>query len=205
MMKQTPTLPAVENVNEKVVRLKAKILTRNPRNDSNAWLSSRNPARGFGKHELYPLGFKMASDELVDHLLEDGSPSHWNEAMVYPIFFGYRHYLELRMTNQIRRFSGFPTDGPKIRKSHMLIGLWNHLRRLAEKQYGEDRFTDRFDEAQCYVQVLHELDEQSLSFRYPDADFPVRDEDTEFGVVNLENLKEHVAQLSNWMDKLGLN
>lgn len=201
-MKETSTLPATESLDERTARLKAKILSQNARDDSNAWLSSWNPARGFGKHELYPLGFKMASDELIDHLLEDYSPSHWNEAMVYPIFFGYRHYVELRMKNQIRRFSGFPTHGSQ---GHGLLTLWNHLRRLAEKQYGEDRFTDQFDETQCYVQVLHELDDRSFSFRYPDADFPVQDEDTEFGVVNLANLKEHVAQLSNLMDKLGLS
>ena len=206
-MKQTPTLPATEYLNEKVACLKAKILTRNPRSDSNAWLSSRNPARGFGKRELYPLGFKMASDELIDHLLEKGSPSHWNEAMVYPIFFGYRHSVELRLKNQIRRLSGFPKEDPtslRGRDGHDLLALWKTLRSLLGDLAADDTFRANYDELETYVTVLHELDKSSLSFRYSDADFPVRDEDTEFGVVDLEDLKEHVAELSNLMDKLGL-
>ena len=201
-----PIVPTTSILDARVELMKSAILSQNPRNNRNAWLASRSPARGFGKNELYPLGFKMGADVLIDYITEDGAPFRWNEALLYPIFFGYGHSIELRLKNQIRRLSGFPKEAPRSmrRDRHDLLALWKTLRDLLTDLDTEESFRDDYDELETYVRVLHELDERSVSFRYADADFPVRDEDTRFGVVNLEKLKDHVAELGNLMEKLGL-
>ena len=212
-MTKTGTATTANAFDEKVARMKTAILSQNRRNEYNAWLSSRDPARAFGKRELYPLGFKMASDELIEHLPKRGAPSHLNEALIYPIFYGYRHYIELRLKNQIWRLKGFPKQDPESlrgREGHELLTLWRTLRELLEEQYGEDRngeirFLENYEGIHAYIQVLHELDEKSFSFRYADADFPVPDEDIEPVAINLEELKSHVANLSSEMDGIGLN
>ena len=186
--------------------LKAALLSRNPRRQYNAWLSSRSPARGFGKDELYPLGFKLASDELITHLGEEVASSHLNDALLYPIFFGYRHYVELRLKNEIRRYSELLNKAAPdpIRYEHRLWKLWDMLRGALQEVHGEERVRQDYDHISKYVLVLHQLDEKSFSFRYADAEFPVLDQDTEFAVVNLERLREHLAELSDLMDKRGL-
>lgn len=212
-MTKTRTAATTNALAAKVERMRSAILSQNPRNEYNAWLASRSPARGFGKRELYPLGFKKASDELIEHLAEEGAPSHLTDALVYPIVYNYRHYIELRLKNQIWRLSGFPMDdssSPRGVVGHDLLQLWTTLRGLLEKQYGEDRngeirFLENYEKIHARIQVLHELDAGSLSFRYADAYFPIPEEDTDMAVINLEEFKRHVAKLSDEMDRIGLN
>lgn len=85
----------------------------------------------------YAEGYRKAADRLVDTLsVEAGGLLHapGDEALVYPVFYLYRHYLELRLKYLIRCCPGYVVEKEKIEKllgsKHDLLALWNELKRL---------------------------------------------------------------------------
>jgi hypothetical protein len=101
-----------------------------------------NERQLMGRWSLYAIGFREAADRLVNGLQADEMASTPGAALVYPILFCYRHYLELDLKGLISSvlwwsyaFSDIDQDtlqkGEKrASKEHRLKTLWETLKKL---------------------------------------------------------------------------
>jgi hypothetical protein len=111
---------------------------------------------------LMAEGYKMGADAMVR---EASGDSYRSAALVFPILFNYRHFIELSIKYTIATYG--PTVGINpIWNGHELIPLWNTLLEVFDA-YG----TDDPDEADKIVGAIIEefakLDPRSINNRYP--------------------------------------
>lgn len=160
---------------------------------NNAWF---NWVRD-GKWDLYADAYKDAADILLDRLLD--SRDHSLDRFVYPICFMYRQYIELRLKEIILKFLPQKQKTAKVRKlNHNICCLWYEAKRVLEERYKED------DKAilvhvEDYVMQFHEMDESSMSFRYPvDRSDNAHFKDIE--KIDVKNLRLRLNQLADFLD-----
>lgn len=113
----------------------------------------------FGQNMInfgYINSFKEAADDLVEQLCPD--------LYIFPIMFCYRQYLELLLKNiyalkvKENEYVSF------VRKvSHDLFKIWSYVKPILEKLHSQDQI-DLINEVVC---LIHELDSNSYTFRYP--------------------------------------
>lgn len=116
-----------------------------------------------GDWAMYPDGYKMAADMVVDTM--EGHA--WEDRLILPIIFMYRHYVELRIKHiilELDRLSGTRIDKDRFGK-HNLQSLWHYLtahlgciRSEANKEIMAA--TERL------LNELNSLDPDSMHFRY---------------------------------------
>jgi hypothetical protein len=78
-----------------------------------------------GDWAMYPDGYKMAADMVVDTMTGHA----WEDRLILPIIFMYRHYVELKIKHiilELDRLSGTRIDTDRFRK-HNLQSLWQYL------------------------------------------------------------------------------
>lgn len=179
--------------------LKPGFLSHDPGLRHNVWLESRDPQKGFGGWALYTSGFKMAADELVTHLGEESAAPYLSHFMLYPIAFLYRHYLELRLKQILWSTN---TAIPPI---HGLMALWENVRERFKDFHPQDEsFLRDYERVTQLLRPIDELDPGSLGFRYPydtDGELTISDD---IKCINLQMLKEHVAEIEDLLDRLWL-
>jgi HEPN domain-containing protein len=134
-------------------------------------------------------GYKEASDALIKHLEASGR----NDSLVYPILFGYRQYLELRIKALTQLVNRWDDADEEFKRTHDLQRLWKNIRsRLAEELQDEDR--DAFQAAEALIMEFHELDPKSDRLRYPS--------DVEQLNLNLRRVQEVMERLSMFLDSM---
>ncbi len=169
-----------------------------PRNDDTVFADVTRGGRAtlmstgrMGPHELGLMagGYKEGADILVEQLDARGR----NDSLVYPILFGYRQYLELRIKALgvlIKRWDEVDED---FKRTHDLKHLWQSIReRLAGELQEEDR--DAFQVAESLIAEFHEIDPRSDRFRYP----------SDIEQMNLDLRRVHgvVKRLSDFLDSM---
>lgn len=108
-------------------------------------------------------GYKRAADVLVRHVLR--TPCEW-DYLVYPICFSYRHYLELKLKQIIRRGGWVAETSDELHPKHLLLPLWQRAEIILCKLWPD---TDRAPLRQL-EQIIREfdaVDPLSDAFRYP--------------------------------------
>lgn len=142
-----------------------KLFTGIVKDHSNAdigWMTDKAP--------FYNEGYKVAARELTadfsDRLV------HEKDALVFPIIFLYRQYIELTLKDLIRELDNklSYTRDDKILTQHKLLPLWD----AAIKQYNlfltEENitliFTSKSNKERIIVNQFNQIDEDSFSFRY---------------------------------------
>src|SRR5450755_373784 len=98
--------------------------------------------------DLYITGYKEAGDRLVTSSMEDRSHQ---DALVFPIVFLYRQYLELSLKRLIREgiwLLGIPSSGEVgyPTGSHNLLELWKECKGILEQmgtKYAELKIADQ--------------------------------------------------------------
>lgn len=112
---------------------------------------------------MYPDGYKMAADMVVDTL--SGYP--WEDRLILPIIFMYRHYVELRIKHiilELDRLSGTRIDTERFRK-HNLQSLWHYV--LAHLDCIRSKANKEIMSAtERLINELNTLDPDSMHFRY---------------------------------------
>jgi hypothetical protein len=111
----------------------------------------------------YAEGFRKGADYLVDRVEATFADQ---DLLVYPIVFGYRHAVELRLKSIVRAarsLAGEPGDAPT---HHRLDSLWSTARPLLERAFPMET-TDDLDAASEAIAQLHDADPGSTGFRYP--------------------------------------
>jgi len=144
-----------------------------------------------GPHELGIMadGYKTASDILVRHLAQHGR----NDALVYPILFGYRHYLELRIKALMVIVNRCEYLEETYKRIHDLHGLWNPIRsRLWENLQDDDRVP--FQIVESAIAEFQALDPKSDGFRFPS--------DIKQFNVDLLNMREVMGRVATFLDSL---
>ena len=148
----------------------------------------------------YAEGFRRLAELGVAHIEQAG---HSHDYLVYPIVFGYRHFIELSLKEIIRnatRFLDLPVVVPHI---HNLADLWDVAEPLLKEIEPQSDPTYR-DVRDCLAR-LAELDPISECFRYPvkrngDATLP-----PDLKNLDLGQVRDIVERLGSFLDAVAMH
>jgi hypothetical protein len=149
----------------------------------------------------YATGYKEAADRLIKGINEG---QHGQDYLVFPIFFLYRHYLEVSIKELIKECQPLlgitPPSGIQRKKEgkilaaqgHDLGGLWAYLKELVpgiypgladEALWGIDRM----------VEAFHRHDQSGDAGRYP-VGLGGERALSDLSEINLRKLAEHMGE-----------
>lgn len=112
---------------------------------------------------LYAAGYREAASVLVGHI---ESRRRHQDALVYPILFLYRQYLELKLKSLIRDVRGLLENPGRVPQTHKIDELWNTCRPLLlEIEPKGDKELQRID---ALITEFSRIDPTSTAFRYPE-------------------------------------
>lgn len=169
----------------------------------NACVTHWHDGKGF---VAYSTGYKMGADRLVQSALQDPQNA---DALVFPIVFLYRQYLELRLKQLIRdgnKLFGGLSDLPN---THRLDTLWEHCKPVLKqvKLDDDDELAWRVAEGigaieACILDFAH-TDPTSMAFRYP-----VDKEHAPFlhglSTINIQHFGEAMRTVANYLDAVAV-
>jgi len=146
-----------------------------------------------GQWHWYPDAYKQAADKLVDQV----EGHSWEDILIFPIVFLYRHFVELKLKELIIELDSLSGTqiGDNEFKKHNLVPLWQyvkaHLACITNGQWDNDILAGLDD----LIQELSQLDPTSFHFRYS--------HDTEFQPITLPHqismtdFKEGINKIAN--------
>jgi len=153
----------------------------------------------FGDAEVgYVDGFKMASDRLVGHVISTGNDQDF---LVYPIVFGYRHYLELRLKGLLRDASlllGELAPDPKLMGRHRLLPLWTKIRPMLERIFSDDSL--QLDLIGDRLAEIEAIDPDSFAFRYTTSKRGDLSLPADLRQINLAGFQNVVEKIASTLD-----
>lgn len=114
-------------------------------------------------YELYALGYKQAGGILAEHI---NQKRRFQNSLIYPLIFLYRHFLERRLKGLIIDGSVLLDRNRRKLETHDIKSLWARCREILEKIFEEDNSAN-FDRLQKIIQQLSERDPDAQAFRYP--------------------------------------
>lgn len=163
--------------------------------DADDW--PNNACINFGPHAWwgYAEGFRLGADYLVERV--EGTSAD-QDFLVYPVVFGYRHAVELRLKVTIRDARRLLREPGGAPKGHKLDGLWTTARPLLERAIPSEPKGD-LDAADEAITQLHKADAASTGFRYPEdiAGVPSLGH---LGLhINLRHLRDRMAGLFTFL------
>src|ERR1700740_2864765 len=89
-----------------------------------------------GRDSLYSNGYLLAADRLVESL----AGVAFEDCLIYPVFYLYRHYIELELKGSIKLFlsclykgsqAGRERQLAKLAERHSIQVLWDKLKSLS--------------------------------------------------------------------------
>jgi hypothetical protein len=144
---------------------------------------------------LYAVGYKNAGDALVTRVADDRGEA---DALVYPIVFCYRQYLELMLKDTLRSARRFHDIEGSFDNEHSLLHHWRPLRPLLERRWSGH--PGPLDAVEANLTQFDDVDKGSFAFRYAittrgDPSLP-----NEMRHINLRNLKEVVERIGTFLE-----
>lgn len=159
------------------------------------------------------LGYQTGADVMVEHVMATESDQ---DLLLFPIMFGYRHSVELRL-KAIREILRGLGEDIEIKPGHSLQQLWEEVRRALARELSSEP-DDDIQAVDEILSQLHQADEGSFDFRYP-ADNRGKATRKDIGLapasspkgsgddaprdgvlVNLRHLRDRVEEVSVWLD-----
>jgi hypothetical protein len=148
--------------------------------------------------EVYTIGYKEAADKLVNTLFEERLLL---DALIYPICFLYRQYIELRLKEIIRSGRTLIEEGRGFPQHHKISALYQTAKGIIVKVFSE------YSEAPDLLFVEHiiseyaRIDPDSSSFRYP---FDKSGANLLEGMthINVRHLSENIKNFAEMMDNI---
>ena len=147
-----------------------------------------------GRAEYMIYGYKRAADELVQIAIDK---PEIKPALVYPIMYCYRQFIELSLKVQLRKFSSAAgLSSEKFMKSHDLRKLLRQYLKL-----DKDKSSNALTQTDMYVFIgcikeFDRIDPRSFVFRYPDG----QNGEANFmstNKIDLENIRDVMHGLGN--------
>ncbi|MDD5189037.1 MAG: hypothetical protein PHF57_12600 [Methanoregula sp.] len=170
-------------------------------------LLSRNSCRlhKYGDQwDAYTYGWKWAINVL---LKEAKTGFHPTDVHYYPIFYVFRHYLEIKFKELIKDLNQYVNQKEKIVQGHNIESLWIECKgllieflRVDESEQDDpdikDENEDDFILIEGFIKELHFIDPYSQSFRYPtDKTGKLCINGDELGPVDMD----HFADIAMWV------
>lgn len=144
----------------------------------------------------FTAGYKCAADELILSCIE-AQKAIARDAIIFPVIFLYRHYLELSLKEIYIHFSG--EEAPQIIKTlkstnHSLIEIWKKVKPLLEEYTKTEQEQADIEAVEDYINQFHNIDCTSFAFRYPFRKNlePMLSKRLN---IDLNNLKERINEL----------
>ena len=113
---------------------------------------------------LMTAGYKLIADQAVDQVIASRDP-YARDTMVYPIFFNYRHFIEISLKAFIDEFSE-EAGVPVGKKDHRLMPLWDTYCSIFDVIMGSDRDTDAEASVKSVISEFDKFDPNSFAMRY---------------------------------------
>lgn len=143
----------------------------------------------------YAEGFKRLADLGVAHCAKTGNDQDF---LVYPIFFSYRHYIELALKEIIRAARRLLDERGGVPENHNLTDLWNTAEPLLKKIEPKSSATYR-DVREC-LRHFTRLDPTSEAGRYPVKTNGTLSLPEDLYHLDLGQLRDVVARLSGFLE-----
>jgi len=148
--------------------------------------------------DSHSRSFREAAEILVDHC---AASEHEFDEMIFPIFFLFRHYLELRL-KEIVRYGVWlnildETGGLRqTLKSHELYPLWNNAKKVIVEMF-PNWLQETLKAAESHIAQIHQIDPGGEVFRYHESNGGFNRLSEKVG---LEHFRETIAALSNFLE-----
>ncbi len=152
-----------------------------------------------GNWNLYADGYKSAADKLVDQI--EGTPLE--DRLICPVFFMYRHFIELRLKTLIFGLDNLSSTQitEKELAKHPLTPLWSYVRTHLGSIGGEGNNKELFDLLEARIVELDQLDPDGYSFRYPhNRKFEVMEIPESLGMRNLKQTMNKIHNAFTMID-----
>ena len=152
----------------------------------------------FGDTDVgYVNGFRMAADLAVEHVVATNTRQDY---LVYPIVFGYRQYLELRMKGLLvdaTSYLDLPDPDPAMMGRHRLGPIWQALEPRLVEIFGEDGQWELIGER---VAEFDRLDADSFAFRYASNKDGSPSLPGDLFWISLTNLRATIEKIADSLD-----
>ncbi|NHJ32598.1 MAG: hypothetical protein FK732_07030 [Asgard group archaeon] len=167
-----------------------KLFIEESSSSTGAWIA--NPA---DKKFIYSEGYKNAALSMIQKCKESG---FWNNILVYPLIFQFRHYLELRLKELIVASRQLVNPDLKLIKNHNIMSLWNQFKKQLLDIEPESTDKEELKNIERLLIEYHQIDPNSESFRYPTdkKDNPTLDLKT----IDLENFANVMEKIMDFFD-----
>ena len=143
--------------------------------------------------DVYADGYRKAAELIAASVAED--PIHVDYC-VYPLVFLYRHYLELRLKQILRRGGYLLDEEPVFPKNHDLIDLWKRARGYLKRIWPD---SDELQDLDKVITAFAMIDPVSFAFRYPvtkkgEPSVPA------FNTINILQVAQAIASIGPTLD-----
>lgn len=183
---------------DKLIQESPSALLLDPLGCSNPDIGKTRSLRG--RRDLYSGGFLEAGDRLVEGLMKISA----DPALIYPIFYLYRHHVELELKGTIRMcLHHLPGTDPKevvnkeVDKTHNLARLWRFLKKLYPN-YNE-QMPEASQSFESLLLEFHEHDPDSQAARYP-VDSKGNQTFSRQRSIDMSALRSGVHKMSHYLD-----
>jgi hypothetical protein len=143
----------------------------------------------------YAEGFKRLADLGVSHCEQTGRDQDF---LIYPILFGYRHYVELSLKEIIRAARRLLDEIGGVPENHNLTDLWNTAEPLLKRIEPKGHATLRHVR-ECIARFT-ELDPTSEAGRYPVRRGGELSLPEDLRQLDLGQLRDVVERLSGFLE-----
>lgn len=123
-----------------------------------------NACLNFGTNQDYGYieGYRRSADILVNYIQ---NKMRDQDILIYPIVFLYRHHIELRLKELIKKGCDLLDDDSQLGKlDHDIEVLWIKCRKILEKICPESK--KDLQRIGKIIKQFHEIDPNSFNFRY---------------------------------------
>jgi len=126
----------------------------------------------------YALGYKTAALTLIDKAMSIEEERNVPNDLLYPIFFCFRHFVELLLKQIIAEYNELTGSRIKIPKSHKIENLFRIIVPIIQDvifvkaNNPKSRFKSNFtkydsEKLQNVISMLNQYDSDGESFRFP--------------------------------------
>lgn len=142
-------------------------------------------------------GYKLIADWAVDQIVASRDP-YARDTMVYPIFFNYRHFIEISLKAFIEEYAE-EANVAVGRKNHQLMPLWKTYCSIIDVIIGTDRDTNADESVSSVISEFDKFDPNSFAMRYP-TDVKGKQITLPHDAFDLMGLKNVMAGVENFFN-----
>ena len=150
----------------------------------NAWLDHVN--RDYG----YIEGYRRSADILVNYIQDKMVDQ---DILIYPIVFLYRHHIELRLKELLKKGRSLLGEEYKKDKRHDIDSLWRECEKILKRI--EPKSKKDLQNIWKIIKDLHKIDKGSTNFRYSTDKEGDRSIDSKLKIINIKEFSNSINEV----------